>query len=154
MSDRKPIGTRIETEIELDHRVTARTGRSRYRTRVDVRGHVFAADEPPALGGTDLGPTPFDLLCAALASCTTITLRMYADRKEWPLEEVSARVAHSRDKEGASPPRGEVVDLYTVELTLTGDLSDEQRARLVEIAGRCPVHRTLVRSATVRVTAS
>ena len=97
-------------------------------------------DEPVQLGGTDEGPTPFELLWASLAACTTITLRMYADRKEWPLEDIQVRIRHTREA-----GRDHVVR----ELRLDGPLDAEQRQRLVEIADRCPVHRTMERGVEI-----
>lgn len=135
-------------EARLDRLVQVRTGTERFRTRVEVRGHVFSADEPAELGGADLGPTPYDLLCAALGSCTTITLRMYADRKKWAVDEISAAVRHSRV---AGKAEGEPGDRFEVRIGIDGSLSDEQRKRMIEIAGRCPVHRTLAHGATVEV---
>jgi uncharacterized OsmC-like protein len=101
------------------------------------------------VGGTDAGPTPYDLLAAALAACTTMTLQMYAARKGWPLEAAEVEVKHSkvhrqdseRDADGRQPSAK--IDRFERELRLIGRLSEEQRARLLEIAERCPVHRTL-----------
>ena len=137
-------------EPALDRQVHVRTGTERFRSRIEVRGHVLAADEPETVGGADLGPTPYDLLCAALGSCTTITLRMYADRKGWPVDEISAAVRHSRI--AVDGEEGEQRDRFEVRITLAGELAEEQVKRLVEIAERCPVHRTLARGATVDVT--
>jgi uncharacterized OsmC-like protein/fermentation-respiration switch protein FrsA (DUF1100 family) len=120
--------------------LTVVTGAEGYRTEAQVRGHRFLLDEPRRLGGTDEGPTPFEYLWAALAGCTTITLRMYADRKKWPLGEVAVRIRHEK---------AEGQDHVVRELTLEGPLDEEQRARLVEIADRCPVHRTLERGVEV-----
>ena len=131
-------------EAMLDRSVMVRTGRDRFRTDVMVRGHPLVVDEPEVLGGKDHGPTPYDLLCAALGSCTTITLRMYADRKGWPLEEITVTVVHHR--RGGPQAENEVAptDSFRVELQLRGDLTLAQRVRLLEIADRCPVHRTLL----------
>jgi putative redox protein len=125
----------------------ARTARTRFRTEIAAEHHALTADEPRDLGGADAGPTPYDLLASALAACKTMTLRMYADRKEWPLEAVTARVQHAKihaaDCDDCATEKGKI-DRFTVELDLTGaDLTDAQRARLHEIAARCPVHRTL-----------
>ncbi len=143
----------IENEQELvaADRVVARTGASGFRTDVAIRHHRLIADEPAAVGGGDEGPTPYDLLVAGLGACTSMTLRMYADRKEWPLEEVRVRLKHKKihrqDCEDCeNDPR---LDQVHREIELVGDLDAEQRVRLMEIADRCPVHRTL--EAGVRV---
>ncbi len=141
MSDDVSGGESTTLEPELGRVVAVRTGRAKYRTDVMVRGHPVVVDEPEAVGGTDQGPTPFDLLCAALGSCVTITLRMYADRKAWPLEEVMARVEHRRVS--ASSGDGATKDSFRVELSFVGPLDAIQRARLLEIAHRCPIHRTM-----------
>lgn len=116
--------------------------------RADVRARGFESivDEPRSAGGTELGPTPYDHLAAALGSCTVLTLRLYADRKGWPLEEVRSVVHHERvhaeDCEQCEHVDGDV-GLLTRRIELVGDLDDEQRSRLLRIADRCPVHRTL-----------
>ncbi len=126
--------------------VVVRTGREHYYTEVVASGHRLTVDEPESVGGTDRGGTPYDLLLGALGSCTSITLRMYADRKSWPLEEIVVRLGHAKIHashcEACETTEGKV-DRIEREIELTGDLSDEQRARLLEIADRCPVHRTL-----------
>jgi putative redox protein len=122
--------------------VRASIGASPYATSLAARGHALSADEPADLGGTDAGPTPIELLLAALSSCTLITLRMYADRKGWPME--AARVDATHEREG-------VQDRIAVRLTLDGPLDATQRARLVEIAGKCPVHRMLAGTPEIRI---
>jgi putative redox protein len=126
--------------------VFVRTGRDRYRTEILAGRHALIADEPESVGGSDEGPTPFRLLMAALGSCTAITLRMYADRKGWPLEEIAVRLSHRRLKP-ADAPKSEAgdpkVDEISQDLTLVGPLDAEQQARLLDIAHRCPVHRAL-----------
>ena len=116
------------------------------RADVRARGYELVVDEPRSLGGNEQGPTPYDHLAAALASCTVLTLRMYADRKGWPLEEVRSVVHHERvhaeDCERCETTDGDV-GVLTRRITLVGDLDDEQRDRLRGIADRCPVHRTL-----------
>lgn len=112
------------------------------RSEATTSGFALVMDEPVKVGGTGTGPNPYDLLSAALAGCTSMTLRLYADRKEWPLEGVTSRVTHAKvTVEGSDPPKR--VDRFEVEITLEGPLDDEQRERLLEIAHRCPVHRTL-----------
>jgi uncharacterized OsmC-like protein len=116
------------------------------------RGHVFISDEPPAAGGDDLGPTPSELLIASLGACVAITIRMYAQRHEWPLEDVSVdlTIDHVEPKEpeftpeeiAAVGPSG-TAPLIRSHVTIKGELDQAQRDRLEQIAGRCPVHRTL-----------
>ena len=138
--------------LRAGDRVAVRTGTERFRTEVLARGHSLVADEPESVGGQNLGPTPYDLLAAALGACTTMTLRMYADRKDWPLEEAVVRLRHSKihaeDEERCEDGEARV-DKLDRSLELVGRLDDDQRARLLEIADRCPVHQTL--SAGVRI---
>jgi putative redox protein len=99
----------------------------------------FIADEPESVGGLGSGPTPFNLLSAALAACTTMTLRMLADRKGWDVQRIRTAVAH-RKEGGSEPP-----DLFERQVTIEGSLDDDQRLQLLAAADRCPVHRTLER---------
>lgn len=149
-------------DSDLDHlrdaeSVVARTGPEGFRTDLLAGKHHWVADEPERVGGDDTGPTPYDLLSAALASCTTMTLQMYARRKGWPLDDVVTRVRHTRVHgedcavDGAEPDH---VDHLDREVELRGDLTSEQRARLLEIAERCPVHRSLHGGIRVRTKAA
>lgn len=117
-----------------------------YAQRVRLGAHDLIADEPARVGGGDRGPTPYDLLLAALGTCTAMTVRMYADRKGWPLHHVDVRLTHEKihasDCADCESDKGKV-DRLTRDLRLQGPLDDDQRARLLEIADRCPVHRTL-----------
>ncbi|NNF11604.1 MAG: alpha/beta fold hydrolase [Gemmatimonadetes bacterium] len=140
----------IDELREADRAVT-RTGKGTFHTDIAIRRHVLVADEPASVGGADAGPTPYDYLIAGLGACTSMTLQMYAGRKEWPLEEARVslkhRRIHAKDCENCEEdPRLDVIDR---EIELVGPLDEEQRARLMEIADRCPVHRTL--DAGVRV---
>jgi len=133
--------------------VVARTEPAGYRTEIIANGHALVADEPVAVGGTNTGPSPYELLSAALGACTTMTLRMYADRKQWPLKDVEARVRHAKVHCvdcGDTGNKTSRIDAFSRELVLEGALDDEQKGRLLEIADRCPVHRTL--HSEVRVT--
>jgi len=149
--DRPPAASR--EQLRLANRVVARIGADGFRTEVMANGHALVADEPESVGGTDLGPTPYDLLAAALSTCTAMTLRMYADRKAWPLDAVEVGVSHERvhaDDEERCEDTPARLDRFTRDVLLDGPaLSAEQRARLVEMAETCPVHKTL--SAGVQV---
>lgn len=118
----------------------------RYVQNISVGHHLLRADEPIEVGGRDAGPNPYELLLAALGACTGMTVRMYADRKGWPLEDVQVRLAYSMVQAGdcaTANGEAELVDGIVEELIVVGDLSEEQRRRLAEIAAKCPVHRTL-----------
>lgn len=116
-----------------------------FRQSIRVRGHALTADEPAELGGTDAGPNPYELLCSALAACTSITVEMYARRKGWPLTGTEVRVTHEKVKDGEGPE-----DRMVRYITFKGDLDAEQRERLAVVAGKCPVHKTLTAGVRVR----
>jgi len=126
-----------------------------YRTAIQAGRHSLVSDEPQDVGGDDSGPTPYDLLLSALGSCTGMTLRMYADRKEWPLDETIVRLSHEKihadDCENCETEEGRV-DRIEREIEVRGDLSEDQRDRLLEIANKCPVHRTLHNEVSVQST--
>ena len=117
-----------------------------YQTRIDTGDLALIGDEPVASGGDGLGPSPYELLLAALGHCTVLTILLYARRKGWTVDGVSVRANHERvvvteeiDGELIRKKAEKIVQ----EITLKGDLDEEQRARLIEIAGKCPVHRTM-----------
>jgi putative redox protein len=122
------------------------TSHGKFGQTVMAGRHVFTADEPLAVGGDDSGPSPYDLLLASLGACTSMTIKMYAERKNWPVERVSVRLTHDRvdaqDCQECEQTSGRVERIVR-HVTVEGPLSEEQRARLMEIADRCPVHRTL-----------
>lgn len=109
--------------------------------------HVWYADEPTDLGGTDTGPNPYELLLSAVGACTAITVSMYCQRKGWNLHSVSARYeldkVHAKDCEDCDDDAKGKIDRVRSEIFIEGDFDDEQRARLAEVAQRCPVHKTI-----------
>ena len=122
------------------------------RQQIDAGAHTFYADEPTDAGGDNAGPNPYELLLAALGACTSMTLLMYARRKQWPLEDVAVRLSHRRDYARDCADCDEKpaqIDLIERRITLIGQLDAQQRARLLEIAEKCPVHRTL--TGTIKV---
>ena len=132
--------------------VAVHLDRSHYRTRVEARGHALVLDEPAAVGGTDLGATPYEALLAAVGGCTAMTVRMYADRKGWPLDAVHVRLrtARAHGADCADCETGSVgPHRLEREVVLDGALDDEQRRRLLQIADRCPLKQTLERGVRV-----
>jgi len=113
---------------------TVCTAEGKFTQTILIGPHALAADEPTEAGGDDRGPAPHDFLLAALGSCTSMTVKMYAERKGWPLRRVEVRLEQEK-----------LADAHLIRrhLVIEGDLSEEQRARLLEIANKCPVHRTL-----------
>ncbi len=132
-------------QLKPEGDVLIRTG-EKYTTEVQAGEHSLIADEPKHVGGDNLGPSPYDYLAAALGSCTSMTLRMYADHKKWDLKEVKVHLTHEkRHKEDCDSceSKSTKLDHFDRVIELEGNLDDTQRARLLEIADRCPVHRTL-----------
>lgn len=119
--------------------VVSENGRGRYQQTVCSGRHTLIADEPAVLGGADAGPAPYDYLLAALGACTSMTLRMYAEIKNLPLTGVSVQLTHEKVEVA---DKGKVDRIERI-ITLSGDLSPQQRIRMLEIANKCPVHRTL-----------
>jgi putative redox protein len=140
--DQKPAVVEVEETLSGRYMQTLRTGR-----------HAFTADEPRAAGGNDAGPGPYEFLLMGLGACTSMTLRMYAQLKQMPLERVRVRLTHrkvhAQDCADCATREGKI-DEITREILLEGDLTEAQRERLLEIANRCPVHRTLSSEIKVR----
>jgi putative redox protein len=146
LADRDRLQLQTEAEAGPGRVIVTDSGRGRFDQLMFSGRHVLEADEPVEVGGSDAGPGPYDLLLMALGACTSMTLRMYASRKHWPLERVVVRLVHAKrhaedcrdchDKEV-------LVDHIDRDIELIGALDAEQRARLLEIANKCPVHRTL-----------
>src|SRR5260221_618828 len=123
---------------------------------IRIGQHQIQSDEPADLGN-DLGPNPYELLLAALGACTSMTLRMYADRRQWPLESVQVRLGHSRihaEDCAVCDTKEGLVDQIDLEISLVGSLSESQRQRLMEIADHCPVHRTMLGEIQIRMSLS
>lgn len=138
-----------------DGEVLVSGGPSGLAVRVEAAGHVLAGDEPLSLGGTATGPSPYDFLLAGLGSCTVMTLRLYADRKGWPLLGVVVRLRHGRIHAAdcadcETTGHAGKIDVIERDIELRGELDAEQRQRLLEIADRCPVHRTLTNEIKIR----
>jgi uncharacterized OsmC-like protein/alpha/beta superfamily hydrolase len=133
-------------EAEAGVVTVTENGIGKFGQDISVGPHLFHADEPPSVGGRNTGPTPYQLLSAGLGACTTMTLRLYAGHKKIPLERVSVDVRHNKthaeDCESCETQDGKI-DTFEREITLEGDLDAETRQRLLEIADKCPVHRTL-----------
>jgi putative redox protein len=133
--------------------VVVRGNAERFTQEIVVGPHQLTADEPKDMGGDDEGPTPYDLLLAALGSCTSITVTLYAQRKSWPLQGVTVRLRHSRihatDCAECETKEGKI-DRIELDIGFAGPLSSEQRSKLLEIAKKCPVHRTLTSETNIR----
>jgi putative redox protein len=131
------------------------TGTGTFTQLIRAGRHLLTADEPESAGGNDKGPGPYDLVLAGLGACTTMTVRMYADRKNIPLEKVSVRLSHQRihaDDCANCETKDGKLDVIERELILKGDLDDTVRQKLVEIAEKCPVSRTLTGTIEVHTT--
>ena len=133
--------------------VVRETRLGRFQQQVTVGQHRFLADEPVDVGGLDSGPGPYDLVLAGLGACTAMTLRLYAERKALPLERVTVELSHGRihaaDCESCETKEG-MIDRIERAITLRGELDQTQRQRLLEIADKCPVHRTLTSEVDIR----
>ena len=147
-NDSKSVGSRA---------VVVRGDTGGFTQEIVVGPHQLTADEPKDLGGDDEGPTPYDLLLAALGSCTSITVMMYAQRKSWLLQDVTVRLRHSRiyatDCAECETKEGKI-DRIELDIEFAGPLSSEQRSKLLEIAKKCPAHRTLTSETNIRITAA
>jgi putative redox protein len=133
--------------------VTAQIGSEGFTTEIRAGHHTFRADEPEEVGGNDFGPSPYELVLSGLGACTAMTLRMYAERKKWKLEEVDVYLDHSKDyAEDCENPEDKKskIDIMERKIVLKGALDKKQRERLLEIANKCPVHKTLEEKVEVR----
>ena len=148
-----PAAEARDAPVEGHVRVTSTE--AKFTTLVQSSSHNFLADEPLKVGGTDLGPTPYDLLLSALGTCTAMTIKLVADREEMPLTGVSVDLAHDRCHSADCQTPGEgrpKIEILSRAITLSGDLTEAQRARLRAVADKCPVHRTLEAHPVIRTT--
>lgn len=135
-------------KLETDKQVVVRLEGEDFTTEIQADGHSLIADEPISFGGNDFGMSPYELLNASIGACTAMTLKMYSRRKKWPLEEVKVHMSYSKslkyEQHQANPENSNSrIDRFEKELELIGDLTEEQKRRLLEIANKCPVHRTI-----------
>ena len=154
--------TKISTATQADEanhtpaHVVVRGNAREFLQDVVAGKHQLRADEPADVGGTDAAPGPYDYLLIALGVCTSMTVGLYARRKQWPLENITVSLSHSRihsrDCEECETKEG-ILDRIDTRVELTGPLTPEQRAKLLEIAGKCPVHRTLKSEINIRLNA-
>ncbi|MBB5063063.1 OsmC family protein [Granulicella mallensis] len=131
----------------MSRNVFVKSESQKYAQNITIGPHVLRSDEPPEIGGNDVGPNANELLMASLGACATITVQMYAERNQWPLQGVQAALSYSRvlaENIAESGAKIVMVDQIEMEISLTGDLSEEQQRRLFDVAGRCPIHRMLV----------
>jgi uncharacterized OsmC-like protein len=145
-----PTGTNQQTEVRS---VVVHGSATGFRQEVSIGPHRMSADEPLSVGGTESGPSPYEYLLAALGACTSITLEMYARRRAWPLAEVTVNLRHSKihaaDCAECETKEG-MLDQIERDIHLAGPLTNEQQARLLEIANKCPVHRMLTSGIVIK----
>lgn len=145
-----------ETEKQAAH-VVVRGGAKNFQQEVTAGKHKFVADEPVSAGGGDAGPDPYDYLLTALGVCTSMTIGLYARRNRFPLENITVSLSHSRiyaaDCEECETKQG-LLDRIDVEVELSGALTPEQHAKLMQVAAKCPVHRTLTSEINIRLRAA
>jgi uncharacterized OsmC-like protein/esterase/lipase len=144
---KKYLPTTISENDVDGHQVKVRLSGNSYTTEVLTPFHQLLADEPESVGGANLGPTPYDLLLASLGTCTAMTLKMYADRKRWKLDEINVFLnhekVHQQDSEHVESTGESKLSRFTRDIEIKGELSDEMKTKLLEIAEKCPVHKTL-----------
>lgn len=141
--------------LDSEYKVTASLGEEGFTTNIKAGRHNFIADEPVNFGGNDLGPTPYDLISAALASCTSMTIQMYAKRKKWAVGSVETHVdhlkTHALDCEDCENNSSKI-DTFIRKISITGNLDEQQLEKILKIADKCPVHKTLQEKAQILTT--
>lgn len=143
---KKYLENEKSAKLQTDHEVMANLGEEGFTTQIKAGRHYLIADEPESVGGNNFGPNPYELLSAGLAACTSMTIQIYARRKKWVVENVETHVSYAKkymeDCENCEK-EGSKIDSFHREIVLKGDLDEKQVKRLLEIADKCPVHRTL-----------
>jgi putative redox protein len=143
------LDSQVDDQIETDHDVVVELNQEdTYTAEIQAGPHRLISDEPQSVGGSELGPTPYEYVAAGLGSCTAMTLFMYARRKNWELESVRVHLIHDKKHIEDSKNEGKI-DIFQREIEIIGKLSDEQRERLLQIANKCPVHKTLESSSKI-----
>lgn len=133
-----------------ENRITkVEIGESGFKSSVSVGQHNFISDEPESVGGTDLGPSPYELLASGLGACTVMTIRMYANIKKWDLKGVKVNVSHRKEESEDGKSK---VDIFSREIEFIGDFDEKQHERMLIIADKCPVHKTLSASSKIETT--
>lgn len=141
------VSEKIDSKLRTKHQVAASlAGDDGFTTQMKVGNHYMIADEPTSYGGNDFGPSPYELVSAGLSACTVMTIQMYARRKEWPVDNVEVHTSysksHAEDCANCESDQAKI-DTFHREIKLTGSLDDKQKARIMQIADKCPVHKTL-----------
>jgi uncharacterized OsmC-like protein/alpha/beta superfamily hydrolase len=145
-----------DDELKTDHHVVAQILDEGYTTELKVGIHSLIADEPKSVGGDNFGPSPYGYLLSALGSCTAMTMRMYADRKGWKINEINVHLSHGKDYAKdceACESSSNKIDIIERVIEIDAELTDEQKEKLMEIADKCPVHRTLHNTVQVKTAA-
>ena len=141
---------------ETEPPVTVRGDANGFAQKIEVGSHQLTADEPVSFGGTDSGASPYDLILAALGACTSMTIGLYARKRKWPVEKITVSLQHSKihakDCDDCETKDGRI-DRINMEIHVDGSLTEEQRSKLMEVAGRCPVHQTLTSEINIKTRA-
>jgi uncharacterized OsmC-like protein/fermentation-respiration switch protein FrsA (DUF1100 family) len=145
---------RKEVELRTDEQVVVSLTEPGFTAKVLAGDHRLLADEPASVGGLDLGPSPYDFLSIGLAACTAMTIRMYTDRKQWPIDEVNVHVSYGKHSHGEDSEHtgeaGAMLDTFFRKIEIIGEVDEAQRKRILQIADKCPVHKTLEASSVIK----